>query len=438
MAIEFSNSVLFTDNEYQLLTEFYGDVLCYSLYYLISDHSPLSFTKISTILQNEFITPLIRISVLNPDETVNYIIPNEDIVQDGVGYNENYVNGQRRNLSFTLINVKEFADREPQKYKYIPNINGLWYGTKIKYEQGIKYRDQEYYFPKGIYIISNFDMQHSVSARDITYQCTDKYGLFEGPTGMLEDGYEIPVDTPIEEVFDDLLNLSGADGYVNDIKTCILDSKYKNFKTKATIRVDAGGSISNIIEQLAIQMSSEYYYNTIGNLSLYATNESMNDVNKPIVWVYNEDQIEGLQFAGEDEIINVVKVVGTNIDGRIYSAIVKNTNLNSPINIYHIKERKMAPIDTANVWSDEMAEELAQFNLRKKSILNVKQQCTVPYNPLLMVNNIIEVDNKELNMKRERYIINGISYTSGSATMTIDIANITNLPLIGGINYNGQ
>ena len=226
--------------------------------------------------------------------------------------------------------------------------------------------------------------------------------------------------------------------YVNDIKTCILDSKYKNFKTKATIRVDAGGSISNIIEQLAIQMSSEYYYNTIGNLSLYATNESMNDVNKPIVWVYNEDQIEGLQFAGEDEIINVVKVVGTNIDGRIYSAIVKNTNLNSPINIYHIKERKMAPIDTASVWSDEMAEELAQFNLRKKSILNVKQQCTVPYNPLLMVNNIIEVDNKELNMKRERYIINGISYTSGSATMTIDIANITNLPLIGGINYNGQ
>ena len=55
----------------------------------------------------------------------------------------------------------------------------------------------------------------------------------------------------------------------------------------------------------------------------------------------------------------MVQVTGNNIDGQIYSGIAKNTNLNSPINIYRIKERKMMPIDTANVWSDEMAEELA-------------------------------------------------------------------------------
>jgi hypothetical protein len=32
------------------------------------------------VLKNESIVPLVRLSVLNPDETVNYIIPNEDIV----------------------------------------------------------------------------------------------------------------------------------------------------------------------------------------------------------------------------------------------------------------------------------------------------------------------------------------------------------------------
>ena len=348
--------------------------------------------------------PMVRISVLYPDESLNYFIPPEDIVLDGVSYNENYINGQRRNLSLKLINVANREDRviynrnlspmwkpnyyyikntsgyeclidkpnnwdieytlyytksndvfDSVKYKYFPDVDGLWYGTKIKYEQGIKYLDKEYYFPKGIYIINNFDLQHTVSARDITYQCTDKFGLFEGTTGTLEDGYEVPIDTPIEQIINDILNLSGTDGYVNDQKICILDSKFSNFKTQSTIRVDAGGTISNIIEQLATQMSAEYYYNMVGHLVFYPVDESMNDINKPILWVYDEDQMEGLQFTGKDDVVNVVKVIGNNVDGKIYSAIAKNTNLQSPINIYRIKERKTSPIDTANVWSDDMA-----------------------------------------------------------------------------------
>jgi hypothetical protein len=155
-------------------------------------------------------------------------------------------------------------------------------------------------------------------------------------------------------------------------------------------------------------MSSEYYYNTVGNLSLYAMNESINDVNKPIIWTYDENDIESLHFSGQDEIVNVVQVVGSNVDDGIYSAVVKNTNLNSPINIYYIKERKMSPINSANIFSDEQAEELAKFYLRSKTVYNIKQTCTVPYNPFLIVNNIIEIANKDLNMKRDRYIINAI------------------------------
>ena len=437
MAVEFGNAILFIDDAVsggRLLMTISGDILCYNLQYLATDNSPLALDDIIYAITEQRAQPIIRISVLNQDETLNYIIPHEDIIQDGVSYNENYVSGQRRNLSFKLINVLS----SDNKYKYFPNVDGLWYGTKIKYEQGIRYLGREYYFFKGIYLINNFDLQHTTTARDITYQCTDKFGLFDGNTGILQDGYEIPVGTPIDEVIDDLLNLSRSDGYVNDLKVCILDSKYAQFKTQSTIRVDAGGSLGDIFEQLAMQMSAEYYYNMMGNLYFYPIDESMNDVNKPIIWVYNEDQMQGLQFSGEEDIVNTVKVVGTNVDGKIYSAVVKNTNLSSPLNVYRIKERSMPPIDTANIWSDEMAEELAQFHLRKKSILYMKQQCTVPYNPLLTVNNIIEVENEDLNMERSRYIINSISYTSGSATMSLEISNVTNLPFIGGINYNGQ
>ena len=399
--------------------------------------------SIIDLIQSPEVSPTIRLSVLNPDETLNYIIPPEDIVLDSVSYNEKYTNAQRRDLSFKLINsLQTVYDSKNNNYeniyRYFPNVNGLWYGTKIKYEQGIKYGDNEYYFPKGIYIIDNFDLTHNISAKDIVYQCTDKFGMFDGSTGILEDGYEIPVDTPIEDVVDDLLNLSCTDGYVNDLKVCVIDSKYIGFKTQSTIRVGAGGKIGDLIEQLATQMSAEYYYNSVGNLVFYPINDSMNDVNKPIIWTYNETQMEGLKFVGGNEIVNVVKVTGSNVDGKIYSAISKNTNLHSPINIYHIKERKMPPIDTANIWSDDMAQELADYHLRQKSILSLRQSCTVPYNPLLMVNNIIEVENQELNMQRNRYLINSISYTSGNATMQIEISNITNLPMIGGINYAGQ
>jgi hypothetical protein len=122
---------------------------------------------------------------LYPDESLNYFIPLEDIVLDGVQYNENYTNGQRRNLELKLINTVEndngsqykqntssrwipnyYYDKigpkyeclvkrpnnwdteyasyyvcvddniyvDGHKHKYFPNVNGLWYGTKIKYE----------------------------------------------------------------------------------------------------------------------------------------------------------------------------------------------------------------------------------------------------------------------------------------------------------------
>jgi hypothetical protein len=45
-----------------------------------------------------------------------------------------------------------------QHYKYIPNVNGLWYNTKIKYEQGFEYQGNIFYFEKGIFMINNFDL----------------------------------------------------------------------------------------------------------------------------------------------------------------------------------------------------------------------------------------------------------------------------------------
>ena len=54
---------------------------------------------------------------------------------------------------------------------------------------------------------------------------------------------------------------------------------------------------------------------------------------------FTEMDMDGVNLNSEEDLVNVVKVVGDSVDGKVYSAIVKNENLNSPINIYYIKER---------------------------------------------------------------------------------------------------
>ena len=57
----------------------------------------------------------------------------------------------------------------------------------------------------------------------------------------------------------------------------------------------------------------------------------------------------------------------------------------------------------------------------------------MPYNPLLSVNNIIEITIKKLKIERKRFLINSISYASRDSAMVIGITNIDELPIIGGV-----
>lgn len=438
----------------KILRESAGEILCFA-----SDSSIISSSNLQYILKYPIVKPLHRISVLYEDESVDYVIPAADIVDDGISYTENYSNGQRRNITLKLINISEpkttsikkwedldndeklfwdnkknyYSNNTENYFKYAPSVDGLWYGKKIKYDVGVYWNGKPYYFDRGVYIIDGFELSHTTNQREITYYLKDKFCIYAGTTGTLDTGYEVPVDTPIDEVISSIQNFSNTDETVNDLKSCIIDTKYTNFKTQATIRVEAGGKLSEVYDQLATQMSAEYYYNSIGRLCFYPMDESLNEVDKPIIWQYTEVDLDGLNFNSNEDLVNVVKVVGDSVDGKIYSAIVKNENLNSPINIYYIKERMDAPIQDPNIWSDEMAEDLAKYNLRKKTILALKQNINVPYNPLLMVNNLIEISNKDLNIDKEKFLINSISYTSNNPTMTIEVININELPIIGQV-----
>lgn len=390
-------------------------------YYLDSNINIVTLDQIKKILERPYIKPHHRISILNYDETVRSIIPEQDIKKDGISYTEEYQQGQRRNISLNLLNSLG---------NYTPNINNIWMDTKFSYEIGIEYKNQIVWFPKGIYVLGDIGATNTSTGRDVSFQLKDKFFIFDGKTGTLDSAFEIPVGSSVKDVIKGLLNLPTGNGYIFDYKNFILDSSFENFKTQATIRVDEGGSLGDIFKELSTQMSAEYYYNEIGNLCFVPINETMDDSIKPIIWTYTTlgRELHNLDLNYNNEnIINYVKIIGDNVDYGVYSAIVQNNNPASPICVERIGKRVSKESDS-NIWSNEIAESLGKYYLRQSSCVNVQFNAPVSFNPLLSVNNICEVEDSFFKLEREKLLINSISFNSGDLEITINWVNTKDLP----------
>lgn len=395
----------------------FGDIL-------LENENNIDFVVLEKLISRPFIKPRYRISVLNPDESVNYIIPESDIPTDGISYTEEYQNGQRKNVTLKLIN---------DTGKYTPSINGIWLNTKFSLEIGIMAKNNVIWFPRGIYIMGDIDLTYADSDKTISIQLKDKYAIFEGKMGTLENAYEIESGSDVYDALQGIMNFSTGSGYILDYKPIILDPSFNNFKTQATIRVEEGGNIGEIISAIATQLSAEYYYNNVGNLCFYPINETIDDSSKPIIWTFTKLQKElhdlSLNYKNE-EVINVVKVVGDNIDNGVYSAVVTNENPASPICVQQIGRRSAPKYTEANVWSDDLAYDLARYYLRQASFVAVDFSTSVGFNPILTVNNICEVENDFLGLKREKLLITSISFSSSDGLMSLKMCNSKDLPFV--------
>lgn len=390
---------------------------------ILTNNSNYTFDELVQLIKRPFIKPLFRISVLNPDETVNFVIPNSDIQENGISYTEEYQNGQRKSISLNLIN---------KDGKYTPSINYIWLDTKFSLEIGLQIRNNDIlWFPRGIFILGDINLSVSNSGNTITFQLKDKYAVFEGNLGTLETAYEIETGSTITDAVKGILNFSKGNGYILDYKEPIFDPSFYGQKTQSTIRAEEGDNLGTLIDALATQLSAEYYYNNVGNLCFYVINETVDDSVKPIIWTFESLNRElhnlDLNYHNED-VVNVVKVVGDNIDGGIYSAVVTNENPSSPICIQQIGKRMGEKYSDANVWNNELAEDLARYYLRKSSFVSVEFSSQVSFNPILMVNNICEVENEFLGFEREKLLITSISFTSENGLMDVKFCNTTDLP----------
>ena len=162
----------------------------------------MSFDKYLKVIKEDF-RPAIKVEWLNPDESVNFEFTNA-LYDIGVDLSVNYTNGSRRSCTLTLNN-----DRNA----FPIDFDSIWIGQKFKLWMGI-YLDEKtpYYFPQGVFYITNPSDVYNPEKRTVTINGADKWAYLDGTLyGRLSGTYQTNIDVDLYSATRELLKLSRFD-----------------------------------------------------------------------------------------------------------------------------------------------------------------------------------------------------------------------------------
>lgn len=365
---------------------------------------------------------------MNDDETVCYQIPNEDIISGG-SYQENYQNGSRRTLSFSLYN---------DDGKYTPSINKFWVNTKVRLDIGLEVPDERItiWFNHGVFLMSAPNPSHSSDGSTVSINCADKFTIFENSTGIISTTTEIPPGSKIKDVIQDIQNIDLGNGSVLDPIPMFIDPTFEESVVQQTISLSAGQTYGEMLKQLSNMISAEIFYDSTGVLTIAPIVELMNDGDKPVLYDYEAGRgnLQNDDFSLDvDSFVNSVQVIGSNINGRTVTALAENTDPSSPLSIDRIGRRSLSPITDTNITTDVLAQERADYELRQRLIAKSTLNSNVFFNPLLGVNNLVTYTDEFYGLRRDRFLIQSISFSLNyDGMMSLSVSNINNLPFVIG------
>ena len=396
--------------------------------YTVADEEFLTNDKVIVLSQNPafvkavlepIVKELYRVELLYADET-----PREDIsryiLKDSISYQQEYKNGQTRSISFSMLNDDGRWDASPVN-------TGLWADTKIRAFSGIIYDDVLYWYPLGIYLLSN--PSYNRDEDTVSIDGVDKFAKLDGTLGgVLETEYKIIPNTPIYTAIQTLLKLDTGNGTSFDDDTVIFPSKYASQKTPYTMTVNGESSVGDILLELGEILSCDVYYNEYGCLVFEPADELLKVANKPVLWTIDDEFSDCTSISYEvkfDEVINKVTVVGANINGAIVKHTVTNKNAKSPSNIYMMPIR-FEYISDSHISTSDLCQTRAEYELQKKSIVTLSYSISMVYIPFIQSNALICLNDKRKNVYGQNLFVSSVSISSGSTN--VGATNIEDLP----------
>ena len=410
----------------------------------------MSFDKYLKAIQGDF-RPAIKIEWLNPDESVNFEFTNA-LYKIDVNLSVNYTNGSRRSCTITLNNDKNAFPVE---------FDNIWIGQKFKLWMGI-YLDEKtpYYFPQGVFYITNPSDTYNPNERIVTINGTDKWAYLDGTLfGRLYGTYQTNIDVSLYDATRELLRLSRYkdDFSKTDDKDKMVDptppllSREFEKKTTTLTRIDdegkketitkfvwecpytatveRGGTLADVLLEYATILCANIYYDVHGMLVLEPmidTADDITDTNKEIMWHYTVDEktFLGLKQTNDfAKIHNDFIVLGNITNGYQFKGRVQNRNLLSNTCVQKIGLRTMEPYEDNQYASDNQCIELAKYYAKTDTILQKSGDISSVTLYHLDVNKLVTVSTPNNNMSKELFLITGFSL-SASGSMTLNIASV--------------
>ena len=365
----------------------------------------------------------------------------------------NYTNGSRRSCTLTLNN-----DRNA----FPIDFDNIWIGQKFKLWMGI-YLDEKtpYYFPQGVFYITNPSDTYNPGARTVTINGSDKWSYLDGTLyGRLSGTYQTNIDVDLYSATRELLRLSRFkdDFSSTDNKDEMVDPTppllSPTFKDKTselvtidketgekitttkyvwecpyTAVVERSGTLADVLLEYATILCANIYYDVNGRLVLEPmidTAEDITDTNKEILWHYTVDEktLLGLTQKYEfEKIHNDFIVLGNIANGYQFKGRVQNRNILSNTCVQKIGLRTREPYEDNQYYSDEQCVELAKYYAKTDTILQKSGDISSVTLYHLDVNKLVSVSTPNNNMSKELFLITGYSL-SASGEMTLNISSV--------------
>jgi hypothetical protein len=275
----------------------------------------------------------------------------------------------------------------------------LWINNKIRLWIGIDYLDSIQYFNLGIFIFSNPNIIINNSDRTISLSLYDKMYKFEKTP--LELTTKFTVGTPIPEVLKSVVQTLGGENKL------LINSNSLTLPYDLEFSPDE--TILNVIEKIqGLYMQWQCYYDENGR---FIYEEIPNRLNDEIIWNFEDNtdfRINNNQEIKFDNIYNYFKIIGkTKDDGTFASAIVQNTNVNSPFAIAKIGKKALV-IQDDNYYENEQCTQYGNYLKYKHG--NFNELASFSMIPVFYfdVNKIIEFNSLDDNLIG-KYCISNLS-----------------------------